>query len=394
MSQTAILLLITFIESFSTILSERGSYFFCKEYLKFNTMGNLWLALTFGSGYLLAAWRAHWLVLRIGDKRQLMIALAVLVCVHIWLYFCVSSVVIFIAMGLLGMANGAKWPVLEGFLAGGLTPSQTAKVMGKFNITWAASVPLALAAAGFLMSIHANMLFVAGGAVSLAALALAQFLPKHPAASLPAPASIARHEHPEHLAGLLVASRWVMMATYISVFVFAPLAPSIFEKLGCSRQLAPATSGVLDVMRFAAFVSLGLWQGWRGRARWLGLTMLILPAGFFMVILGPNITTVMIGEILFGFAAGMSYSSAMYCAMVVKEASVDAAGGHESMIGLGLIIGPLAGLAGDSISTATGSFAQGYITAMAPVLGICIAAAIWSIYKRPPITSSMKSCMF
>ena len=115
--------------------------------------------------------------------------------------------------------------------------------------------------------------------------------------------------------------------------------------------------------------------------------MVLLPAGFFMVILGANITTVLIGEILFGFAAGMSYSSAMYCAMVVKEASVDAAGGHESMIGLGLIIGPLAGLAGDFIRSVTGSFAQGYITAMAPVLGICIAAAIWSIHKRPPITN-------
>ena len=383
MNQTAILLLIAFIESFVTILDERGAYFFCKEYLGFSAGENLWLALTFGGGYVFAAWRAHWLASRIGERRQLLLVVTALVGVHVWLYFCVSPVVMFVAMGLLGLANGAKWPVLEGFLAGGLDPPQTARVMGRFNITWAAAVPLALAATSPLMSIEPTMLFLVGGAMSIAALALTWFLAPHPAPSLPAPRNSGRHEHPEHLAGLLVASRWVMLATYISVFVFAPLAPSIFEKLGCSRELAPATSGVLDVMRFAAFVSLGLWQGWRGRARWLALTMIALPAGFFMVILGSNIAVVMAGEVLFGFAAGMSYSSAMYCAMVVKDAAVDAGGGHESMIGLGLMIGPLAGLAGESISAATDSFAQGYVTAMAPVLGVCIGAAIWAIYKRP-----------
>lgn len=384
MRQIAILLLIAFIESFVTILDERGVYFFCKEHLEFGAAENLWLALTFGGGYVFAAWRAHWLASRIGERRQLLVAIALLVGVHAWLYFCVSAVVMFVAMGLLGMATGAKWPVLEGFLAGGLAPGPTARVMGRFNMTWAAAVPLALVATGPLMSIAPTMLFVVGGAMSTAALGLTFFLAPRPAANLPAPTNTGRHEHPEHLAALLVASRWVMLATYISMFVFAPLAPSIFAKLGCNRELAPATSGVLDVMRFAAFAMLGLWRGWRGRARWLGLTMLALPAGFFMVILGANLTIVMIGEMLFGFAAGMSYSSAMYCAMVVKEASVDAGGGHESMIGLGLMIGPLAGLVGESIYTATGSFAQGYVTAMAPVLGICIAAAIWAIYKRPP----------
>jgi MFS family permease len=384
MRQIVILLLITFFESFATILDERGSYFFCKERLGFGSSENLWLALTFGGGYVFAAWRAHWLAVRIGERRQLIGVVALLVCVHAWLYFCVSPVVVFVAMGLLGLGNGAKWPVLEGFLASGLTPQKTARVMGRFNITWAAAVPLALLATGPLISIHPTVLFAVGGVMSLASLVLAFGLPAHPAPPLAPEPDTARHEHPEHLASLLVASRWVMLGAYIAVFVFAPLAPQIFERLGCSRQLAPATSGVLDLMRFAAFVSLGLWQGWRGRTGGLIATMIALPAGFFMVILGTNLPVVIVGEMLFGFAAGMSYSSAMYCAMVVKEASVDAGGGHESMIGLGLMIGPLAGLVAESIHTASGSFAQGYVTTMAPVLGVCIAAAIWAIYKRPP----------
>ena len=384
MNRIVILLLIAFFESFVTILDERGAYFFCKQRLQFGSTENLWLALTFGAGYVLAAWKAHWTATRIGERRQLTIVIALLVGVHVWLYFFVSPVVMFVAMALLGVANGAKWPVLEGFLASGLTPSQTAKVMGRFNITWAAAVPLALAASGPLIDLNPTALFAVGGCMSLLGLGLAFMLPQHPAPPLEGHDSAGRHEHPEHLAGLLVASRWVMLAVYISVFVFAPLAPEIFERLGCSEQLAPATSGVLDVMRFAAFASLGFWQGWRGRARWLAVTMVALPLGFFMVILGTNLPVVIVGEMLFGFAAGMSYSSAMYCAMVVKEASVDAGGGHESMIGLGLMIGPLAGLAAEEIRGATGSLAQGYVTSMALVLGVCIIAAIRALYKRPP----------
>ena len=54
------------------------------------------------------------------------------------------------------------------------------------------------------------------------------------------------------------------------------------------------------------------------------------------------------------------------------------------MIGPGLMIGLLAGLVGESLYAATDSFAQRYVTFMAPVLGICITAAIWAIYKRLP----------
>ena len=184
------------------------------------------------------------------------------------------------------------------------------------------------------------------------------------------------------LARLLVASRWMMLGAYISMCVIAPLAPRIFDNLGCSPEISPAASGVLDVMRLAAFIGLGLYQGWRGQARWLGATMLALPAGFFMIVLGPNITVVLIGELLFGFALGMSYSSALYCAMVVKEAAVDAGGGHESMIGLGFLIGPLAGLLGEQLSASTGSYALGYAAAMGPVLLVCIGAATWQLVKK------------
>jgi len=379
MTQTAILLLIAFLESFVTILDERGMYFYCKEHLNFSTSQNLWLALTFGGSYVVAAWRSHWLASRIGEKRQLLGVIALQVAMHAMLCFHATPQTVFLAMGTLGLTNGLKWPVVEAYIGAGLDPHRTARALGRFNITWATAVPLSLVAAGPLTSGEPTRFFIVGGALNLVALALALGVSPRPAHGRAGPAARVEPSHSARLSRLLVASRWLMLGAYISVFVIAPLAPRIFKDLGCSPALSPATSGVLDVMRLAAFVGLGLYQGWRGQARWLVATMLALPAGFFMIILGPNITIVLLGELLFGFAAGMSYSSALYCAMVVKEASVDAGGGHESMIGLGFVIGPLAGLLGELLSDITGSHALGYLTAMGPVLLVCITAGSWQL---------------
>ncbi|MBT3202028.1 MAG: MFS transporter, partial [Phycisphaerales bacterium] len=196
MKTTAILLLIAFIESFVTILNERGVYFFCKDRLGFDSSMNLWLALTFGAGYVLTAWGSHWLSSRIGERRQLLIVIAVLVAVHAWLYFWVSPLVMFVAMALLGLANGAKWPVLEGFLASGLTPGQTARIMGKFNICWATAIPLALIATGPLIAISPTLLFLVGGVISLVSLCLTLRLPHNPAPPKAPDLDTARHEHP------------------------------------------------------------------------------------------------------------------------------------------------------------------------------------------------------
>ena len=45
------------------------------------------------------------------------------------------------------------------------------------------------------------------------------------------------------------------------------------------------------------------------------------------------------GELLFGWAVGEVYFAALYYAMVVQNASVEAGGGHERIIGLGFALG-------------------------------------------------------
>jgi hypothetical protein len=67
--------------------------------------------------------------------------------------------------------------------------------------------------------------------------------------------------------------------------------------------------------------------------------------------------------------------------MVVKNAAVDAGGGHEGLIGLGFAVGPLAGLAGTRLAPAAGSLFWGTTIAIAPVFLVCAAGALLPILK-------------
>ncbi len=55
-----------------------------------------------------------------------------------------------------------------------------------------------------------------------------------------------------------------------------------------------------------------------------------------------------------GVGLGVVYYAALYYAMAVGRAQVEAGGTHEGLIGAGYTIGPLAGLAGTAIAGGVG----------------------------------------
>ena len=88
------------------------------------------------------------------------------------------------------------------------------------------------------------------------------------------------------------------------------------------------------------------------------------------------------GEVAFGLAAGLTHYAALYYAMVVKNASVDAGGAHEGLIGLGFTAGPAAGLAGRAL--VPGSYVLGTLAGIGPLLAVCTAGAVWSLVGIRP----------
>jgi hypothetical protein len=117
------------------------------------------------------------------------------------------------------------------------------------------------------------------------------------------------------------------------------------------------------------------------------LTLAALPAGFWLILLGNSLPVVILGEILFGVAAGFAYTAALYYALVAENASVDAGGAHESLIGIGIGLGPLLGLAGQMLVPFGGASSLGPFAALAlttgPLIAICVSGALFSLLRLP-----------
>lgn len=381
MPRLALLLVLTFIESLATILIERGSYFFCHKHLNFSDAENLSLALAFGAAYAFGALTSHRVTSRFGEKRILTIVIAAQIPVHVCMGLVPTPAVLFIGMALVGLLNGQKWPVVESYVTAGHTPLRTARILGYFNISWALAVPAALVMAGPLIEWQSWGLFGLAGALNVITLALVVLLPRRPVHLA--------HDHPERprpeqarrLAGLMNSARFLMLASYSSMWILAALMPRIFADLGCSIGQATTYSSTLDITRLMAFAILGVWTGWHGRAYPLVFAMPILAGGFSMVIFGTSLPIVLAGELMFGAGVGIIYFAALYYAIVVKNASVEAGGGHEGLIGSGFALGPLAGLLGVALESSIGSPVGGILLGAAPIFCICFFLAGRSLHR-------------
>ena len=379
MSLLGRVLVITFIESFATTCVERGIYFFSHDYLHFSDVQNLWLALAFGAAYVLGALVSHALCLRLREKGLLLLCLGGQLAVHLLMGAWTIAPVIVAGSVALGLLNGLKWPVIESYIGAGLTPMRTVPVIGRFNLAWSSAVPLALVVIGPIIASDRSGLFFLAAGINLVSVVLARPLPPHPI-HLP-------EDHPDRPAAgqklryesLLHASRWLLLAKYSMLWILAALMPGIFARLGVSVSVAAGLSGLVDLMRAVAFALLLAWQGWHNRTGPIVLSVIALPAGFFLVLFGQGMTAVLGGEVLFGLAGGVVYYAALYYAMVVKNASVEAGGGHEGLIGLGFAVGPAAGLAGVALGPVLGGELPGTLAGVGPLLAACTIGALWSL---------------
>jgi hypothetical protein len=141
--------------------------------------------------------------------------------------------------------------------------------------------------------------------------------------------------------------------------VYSALTP--FLPLACQTLAIPVAwwtplASVWLVTRVFTFWLLQCWHGWHGRwiTAWIG--SLLLLSGFGVAVLssiaaGPwglgretGIAALIIGLGVFGVGMGVIYCSALYYAMAVGNAQVDAGGKHEALIGIGYGAGPICGL--------------------------------------------------
>jgi hypothetical protein len=380
-----VVLALSFVESFATILLERAIYFFSRERLGYTEPENLALALLFGAAYAVGAARSHALAARLGERRALAWVLAGLLLLHGALALAPGGWWLPAAFGAIGALEGAKWPIVESYVAAGLEPDAQRRAVGHFNVSWALAVPLALAASGPLIGSGepAALFWLAAGCNVLAVLLLARFPARiqHLAASHPSRplgAALARYR------ALLRASRWSMLSSYALLFLLAPLLPEVFRRLGQSVERATLWASCMDAVRVITFAALALLPGWHGLRLPIVLSAIGLPLGFGAIAFGGSLATVLLGELAFGVLAGVSYYAALYYALVVQNAAVDAGGEHEGLIGVGLVIGPALGLIGHGLARVGGTHQLGIVAAALPFVLGCWWGALRSFARWGP----------
>lgn len=383
------IILITAIESLATVLLERGIYFYTHDLMGFSDAANLWLALVFGAFYVGGAMVSHAVAHRFEERRAMVVVIAILLGLHVVFAVWPIGWMLMAGFPLVGLLSGLKWPIIESYVAAGQTPANTLRIVGRFNCSWAVGVPVGVSLSGlFIGSANPWLLFVAVAllhGVTLWMLRRVAARPVHLA-----------HDHPERpdparltrYRSMLASSRWTMLASYSLLFLLAPLLPTIFEPLTASVAAATGWAALMDWLRLGTFALLWVWAGWYGKVWPLIFSVVALGAGFFMVLFGSDLPTVVVGEVLFGMASGVTYYAALYYAMVVRNAAVDAGGVHEALIGSGFALGPLMGLMGIGLAGPMGGSVGGMVAATAPMVLLFTIGALWSLRplwaKRAP----------
>ncbi len=377
-------LVLTVFENISTALAEHGTFFYTHEKLAFGALPNLALGVVSGLCYVIGAAKSHAFSRRLGERNVLLGTMVLQIVtaglmaflalpmvldrgvmstleVSVWLsvLFCVLSLLF-----------GVKWPVIESYLAAGQTPAESASSVGWFNLGWSGGVVVAVAVAGWLLKVWAPWLFVVPVITSVLAIGLVLRWPARPVHL--------ENDHPQRPSAvvlsrygrLLVSSRWQMFTSYALYFVMVPLFPIVFRDLGVGVAMATVFASMVALARFLTFAAMHRWKGWHGRPVLLWVGLVLAPLSAWAVLVGDALWVVVVGQLVFGFSAGLCYFSALYYALVIHNAGVEAGGDHEAVIGAGFVVGPVVGLGATKLGVLMGNAWLGMTLGLLPLLAV------------------------
>ncbi|HOU91355.1 MAG TPA: MFS transporter [Polyangiaceae bacterium] len=250
------------------------------------------------------------------------------------------------------------WPLLESLVSAGAGPAALSRRLGVYNVVWAVTSALALAASGAIIQYAPPWVFfglvVAGhlGALALLSTTLRDARPTAPPGAAPEQDRAPDAELVRQRRLALWLSRLSLPATYVVVYALAPLFPSLPGVKALSPAAATLLASVWLLGRAAAFVLTGRSTAWHRRpdlllwasaAMLLGFVGTVAPPLLVGAAPGPVIAAMVAAELLLGLSLGVIYAGSLYFGMVSSEGSTEHGGYHEALIGCGQALGPAVG---------------------------------------------------
>lgn len=394
---------LTFLGSLGTGIVTNGIYFITDQRYAFSKTDNYLLGLALGVTYIIGALGAGPALRGLAARSPRISTRAVLAGVLAVLgLLCFLPILtasaegtpaawpIWVLVALYSPLTGVLWPIAESYVSGGRTGAPLRTAIGRFNITWSSALVVAFWALGPALENHALEAVAVLGGVHL----LTMFL------LIPLGAEPGRHIHEHHephpvvYHQLLETSRILLPTSYLVVTALTPYLPTI---LGADRLNVPPVwhtpiAATWLTTRGISFLLLERWHGWHGRWFLPVAGVLLLLGGFALSVLSPllgaqignggGLAILIAGLAAFGVGMAAIYAAALYYAMEVGSAAVDAGGTHEALIGLGYTAGPLCGLAAVAAASAGLIRPDDFSVAMFGLTSVAAAAAVAFALRR------------
>ena len=283
----------------------------------------------------------------------------------------------FAVMAVFTFSLTAAWPALEGAIATKPVGPGLADRVGLYNICWAGSAAAGFGCSGFLIVWQPNAILWGPGLIYAGLWSLTLFGPEDRTAGdlsaegrLPLlyPVSISRKTR-RHFMYLTWLGNGI---GYFMISAFTALAPGITEKIGFRPEFGIWLACVFLISRAGAFLLFWKWSGWHYRLGWHLTAISLAPVAFGIVLFSGQWGVILMALLVFGFALGLSYYGSLFYSLNYGETKGEHGGLHEAILGLGILGGPLVGVAVGLLPGTAGTVETGVIlTALAVTIVGC-----------------------
>jgi len=276
------------------------------------------------------------------------------------------TVMVFTAIGMC-----MTWPALAALVCEGESPANLQHMVGLYNVIWAGTGALADFTGGAMLDkLGIKSLFYVPGALVAGQLVLTLWLEKQarnysesvPQVDEKATSALATAQtdfnasfrsvngglNPRPIAKVKAFRSMAWLANpfaYVALNTLIAVIPGIAKRMELSTTLAGFCCSVWYFARLGSFFAFWLWNGWHYRFRYLLTAYAALVGSFALIVLTPNLSVLVLAQIIFGFALGLIYCSSLFYSMDLSETKGAHGGVHEAAIGLGNFAGPAVGAA-------------------------------------------------
>lgn len=365
-------------------------FFLLRDRFGFDNRANLSVAALHGGIYIIAAWQGGRFAERHGNVASLTIGFGGLALSMGTGALVSSAAGLMVLVAAYSVALLFIWPALEAMAIADEPPERVPHVVGLYNLTWSGSAALAYFTGGPLYDwLGAWMVFVIPAAISAFELVALLILtrganvtpvPRVVAVSIEPPVAAAIGDRtPRPRGPTFLRLAWLANPlAYMAIYTLLAVMPGLAAALGLSPTEVGLFCSIWFFARLVSFAVLWRWTAWHYRFRFLAGAYILLMASFLAMLLAGNLAVLVIGQVVFGAAAGVAYYSSLFYSMDLSDTKAEHGGLHEAGVGLGIFAGPAVGALSLHLLPASSSAGAFAVTGLLA----CGLAAMFAIWRR------------